>query len=110
VAAGAVAFAASALRLDLHGYAFAAPPADGRPVVLGVRPEHIALDAAAAIEARVRLVEPMGPNQILWLDVDGTTLAVNAASAPPIAADAQVRVAIDLARASLFDAHTELRL
>ena len=110
VAAGKVAFVAAALRLDLHAYAFATPPADGQPVVLGVRPEHVALGADAAIAARVRLVEPMGPNQILWLEVNGTTLAVNAPSAPPIAADAAVRVDLDLARASLFDAESDLRL
>jgi multiple sugar transport system ATP-binding protein len=53
---------------------------EGQEVIVGVRPEHVSVgggDAGARIGGRVRLVEPLGPETILHVDVD----------APPVVTD-----------------------
>jgi len=99
-----------------------APGAAARPALLGVRPEHVALGAPGTApdgpagtapahgRATVTLVETLGAHEIAWLALRGQRLAalLPAGSAPP--AGATVDVHLDLERASLFDAGTELRL
>src|ERR1700712_1400972 len=69
------------LCVDVSAYPFVTPPQINLPVALGVRPEHITLSAhgeGVAGGAIVSLVEPMGSNQVVWLDAQGVTLAANA--------------------------------
>jgi multiple sugar transport system ATP-binding protein len=114
-------FVASALQADLAAYPFAMPPQPGQNVVLGVRPEDVYLagapapagraDGVPAGRATVSLVEPMGSSQIVWLDAQGVSLAVETDSAfvPPAEhAALDFRLAAD--KLSLFDAATQLRL
>ena len=110
---GALWFVAEALRVDVSGYAFVAPPADGAAAVLGVRPEHLDLVGEGqpqAGRARVTLVEPMGSNQVVWLEAAGVTLSVerDAGHAPPVG-DASA-FAVQAHAVSLFDAQTQARL
>ena len=67
---GSLRFESPALRLDLAGYGFTQAPRHDQPVVLGVRPESLALleggDPAARMQAAVSLIEPMGAQQIVW--------------------------------------------
>jgi len=108
-----VRFVAPTLRVDVSGYPFANPPQHGLQAVLGVRPEHITLSAqggARAGEATVALVEPMGSNQVVWLDAQGVSLAVDADAQFVAAPDARIGFAIDPAHVSLFDLQTQLRL
>ena len=111
---GRVAFESAALAIDVSRYAFASTPADGQAVVLGVRPESLSLlapaDARVAARARVALVEPMGANQVVWLDAAGVSLSVNLeAKALPVEGS-EVGIAVDAADLSLFDAASQLRL
>jgi multiple sugar transport system ATP-binding protein len=84
--------------------------------LLGVRPEHLCLLGNAAAfdgpvaEASVALVEPLGPETIIWLSFGEIQISVRAApeASPPVGA--RVRVGIDLSKASFFDRHTTLRL
>jgi multiple sugar transport system ATP-binding protein len=106
-------FVADAVRADVSGYPFAAAPEPGRPVVLGVRPEHLQVvpeGAAAAGQARVLLVEPMGSNQIVWLDAQGTSIAIEIDSGTAPAVDQPLRFALEADKLSLFDAQTQARL
>jgi len=51
----------------------APPAASGRPVVMGIRPEHIRLDPAG-VEAKVHVVEPTGSETQIVADVAGQPL------------------------------------
>ncbi len=107
-------FVSAQLRLGLSGYRFKATPRDAAPVVLGIRPEHLRIDAAdnAAndLSGSVELVESMGNHQVVWVARDGLTLAVVAHEAVNLTIDESVGVTIDGSRLSLFDRSTEQRL
>ncbi|MFO1080468.1 MAG: sn-glycerol-3-phosphate ABC transporter ATP-binding protein UgpC [Reyranellaceae bacterium] len=87
----------------------------GQRLVLGLRPEHIALaDGAPAgqtFEARVEVVEQLGSEMLLEVAVGPARLTVArvAAEAPVVAGD-QVRLTVPSARLHFFDPTTELAL
>ncbi len=66
----AVFLAEGGLRIPLSG---AAPGADGRPLMLGVRPEHFAL-AAEGMPVEVVVVEPTGAETLLAVKAGGHPL------------------------------------
>jgi multiple sugar transport system ATP-binding protein len=106
-------FEATALQVDVSGYAFILPPADGQPAVLGIRPEHlhsIGGEAPRHAQARVSLIEPMGSNKIAWLDAQGTTLAMQVEPMATLELGAALNLALDAAQVSLFDPASERRL
>jgi multiple sugar transport system ATP-binding protein len=113
-------FVAPALQADLAAYPFAAPPQPGQPAVLGVRPEDIRLagasapgaagEGAPAGRAIVSLVEPMGASQIVWLDAQGVSMAVETDSAFSPAPDQALDFRVAPGKLSLFDAATQERL
>ena len=110
---GAVHFVSPTLLLDVSAYPFAKPPQHNLPSVLGVRPEHITLSAAGpgqAGQANVALVEPMGANQVVWLDAQGVSLAVDADAQFVAAPDKRTGFAIAPTHISLFDLQTQIRL
>jgi multiple sugar transport system ATP-binding protein len=112
--AGRISFESAALKVDVSDYAFAATPQNGRAAVLGIRPESLSLTplsgSVAAAPARVVLVEPMGANQVVWLDVAGTSLAANLeATASPVEGS-DIGVVVDASSVSLFDANSQERL
>ncbi|MBC7939424.1 MAG: ABC transporter ATP-binding protein [Chitinophagaceae bacterium] len=110
---GAPRFEQPALTLALPGYGFTGPVADGQEVVLGIRPEDISLHlqpVPGSLPAQVRLVEPMGSNQVLWLGLQDLDLGVIAEAALPAAAGTTVHVLLNAQRVSLFDARTEQRI
>ncbi|PZQ48190.1 MAG: ABC transporter ATP-binding protein [Rhodovulum sulfidophilum] len=97
----------------LDAYAFRAPP---RPmeVVLGVRPEHVAVasaDAAEGLPVTFALRETLGADTLAWFDHgEGRVSArMDPAEARRLGAGA-ARLVLDLARVSLFDPETERRL
>jgi multiple sugar transport system ATP-binding protein len=112
-------FVSSILRVDVSAYAFIAPPRHDLPVVLGVRPEHIVLSSVYAHRetqatqsgsAIIALVEPMGSNQIVWLDAKGATLAVevDAQFAPTL--DRGIDFSIDNTKVSMFELQSQQRI
>ncbi|MCD2181999.1 ABC transporter ATP-binding protein [Rhizobium sp. GN54] len=117
IAAGAdgkPVFAADGVTFSLHGYRAGEALAPGRKVVLGVRPEHVAVDEAAAggelHEAVVDIEEPMGADNLLWLKHAGHTMAVRTAGSRRFNPGTKVRLTFDMTLASLFDAATEERI
>ncbi len=108
-----VLFRSPALVLDVTAHAFNTPPQDGCPAVLGLRPEHIALVAPeqpADGQASVALVEPMGATVVLWLDLGGTSIAVNTESHTPHLRGDALGLRADPRRVSLFDPASGARL
>lgn len=92
--------------LALAGLSLPAPPglADG-PVKIGIRPEHVRLDSAGGVEARVAIVENLGSEIIVYLDLAGhaVTSAFAAGRMPPPDIDATLRVTVDPSDVMVFD-------
>ncbi len=91
------------IRMDGTAAPEAAPDAS---VVLGIRPEHIAVDlhrTADAIPGRLVVLEPVGPYQLLTVEAAGG--AVKATAPEEFRADpgAQVWLRLNPARIRLFD-------
>ena len=110
--AGGAAFERLPLRVPLDGYAFAEPPSSARAVVLGIRPEHITLDAGAEAsgQGQVTLVEPMGSHLVVWVSLQGQDVAVTMPMGDEPVPGQRVGLRIDASRASLFDAASQQRI
>ncbi|WP_457331045.1 ABC transporter ATP-binding protein [Rhizobacter sp. P5_C2] len=114
VAGGAVTFKRTGLSVDVTRYAFAQAPRDGQAVLLGIRPEDIALhlDGAAVGDGTgtVALVEPMGAQTIVWMDVQGQQVSamLSGHAEPAVGAQAPFRIAAE--KVSLFDPGSQERL
>ncbi|MBZ2206296.1 ABC transporter ATP-binding protein [Massilia soli] len=83
--------------------------AEAGAAVLGVRPEHVAIDAHGALAGSVALVEPMGNHQVVWIDCGGHLLSSIAPDQQHFAPGQAVSFTVDAARVSLFDPHTGKR-
>ena len=81
---GNVVFTTNGVTFSLDGYQPETPLAAGRAVVLGVRPEHVRVDAdivsGEVHEAVVDIEEPMGADNLIWLKHAGHTLSQDPAS------------------------------
>jgi multiple sugar transport system ATP-binding protein len=113
VDAGATTVEAAGLRMTV-GTADAGALAayNGRPVIMGVRPEHLALgDGAprASFDAKVDVVEQLGSEILLETRVGSHSVTVARVPAEtPIASGDQVRVSAQPGRLHFFDPKTEL--
>ena len=92
----------------------AAPGAEGRKVVLGMRPEDLRgpapPGAAARIAIQVEVCEPIGNEVVVHGRAGGDALVcVHGADRVPEPGD-RLDVAVDLSRIHLFDAATGARL
>jgi multiple sugar transport system ATP-binding protein len=107
-----VQFLAGAFEGAVPHEAFLRRPPLNAEAVLGVRPEHITLvpPGETHVPAQVTLVEPMGSHQVVWLDMQGQRIAASINSPQPPEVDDKVGVAMDLARACLFNPTSEERL
>ena len=89
----------------------------GRKVVLGVRPEHLAIGGDGTIKGRVRHVEWLGHEALVTCDVGSADLGPTgrftvrqASSAAPPDAGSTVPLTVAPADVHLFDAETTARL
>ena len=99
---------------DGKGWTFALPgprpAASGGAVLLGLRPEHIALAPDGSGEtALVEAVEPTGPEDNVVLSIRGQKAIARFPTAA-VTEGQTIAVMLDLAKASLFDATSGLRL
>ncbi|QRM37726.1 ABC transporter ATP-binding protein [Rhizobium rhizogenes] len=112
---GKIAFATNDVIFSLDGYKAAEPLVAGRNVVLGARPEHIKVNedlgsGAETHDATVDIEEPMGADNLLWLNHAGHTMSVRINGARRFSPGSRVKLGFDMTVASLFDAQTELRI
>ncbi len=109
---GRLVFTTNGVDFALDGYDASEALQPGRKVVLGVRPEHVAVDAEGgdAHRATVDIEEPMGADNLLWLKHAGHTLSVRVGGARRFAPGTGVTLSFDMGLASLFDAGTEERI
>ncbi|HUN91729.1 MAG TPA: ABC transporter ATP-binding protein [Burkholderiaceae bacterium] len=96
--------------VDVEGAAIAVPElaedVDGSELVLGVRPEHVALVADSPLRARVIGAEYMGTTQVVTLAApSGATLRARVGADVPVRGGEQVGLALRSARLSLFRGH-----
>ena len=102
---GALAIAAAGARLELPHYLLTgARPAHGQKVNLGIRPEHVKINTAGAFAGQVTLVEPMGNQQVTWIEWGGHSLSCVSPEDPGLKSEEPVRFDLDLDKLSLFDA------
>ena len=83
--------------------------ADGQPVIMGMRPEHLAL-AAAGIPSKVVVVEPTGADTFVACRHAGADLSVVFRERHDFAPGTTIHLQPDLQHAHLFDAGTGQRL
>jgi multiple sugar transport system ATP-binding protein len=99
--------------IDMSAYPFLAAPQNGQDVILGIRPEHIQLAGDgddAVLTGTVKLVEPMGAHQIVWVDCQGQRLSIHTESSSIYKPGSSVRLAVDCTRSSIFQGDGEHRL
>ncbi len=94
--------------VGLEGYDGA--PKQGQKATLGIRPEHVRLNAEDGFEAIVDLDEPMGADSLVWLRLNGHPLSARVEGGKRYRAGEKVRIGFKPDALSLFDAQTEERL
>ncbi len=86
---------------------------EGRPVVMGIRPDDLILvdDTAAApgwqADSHISVVEPMGPESILFLELGGHEMVGKSEGRIVPKAGSAATVALNLDHLHLFDPETE---
>jgi multiple sugar transport system ATP-binding protein len=90
---------------------------DTRPAraIFGIRPEHVSCGAAASdqpfsADVEIEVVEPMGADTLVWAVLDGKEFRFRVDGQSELRAGEVTRIGFDPAKASVFDANTELRL
>ncbi len=110
---GGLRFESKAFSTDVSAYPFQKAAVAG-DVVLGVRPEQVRLAHAMSPETphagTISVVEPLGPQQIIWFTVGENTLSAIVDDQWKGQPDDTVYFGFDLPRASMFDAASEDRL
>jgi multiple sugar transport system ATP-binding protein len=104
---GGPAFVSQSIDVPLSRYEFGPAGAKAGPATLGIRPEHIAVNAGSdwpfETTVSVEIVEPMGSDTSVWARLGGqnVTMRVTAERAPRVG-DA-IAIGFDPVNASLFD-------
>ena len=112
---------ANGLSIAIDGQSMPIPPSvrpwltawTGRDVLLGIRPEHLSVESGeaggASLGATVRLVEHLGSELLVHLDVSGHQLVARAPARAEVRAGETRRVGVDIAATHLFDAAGDQR-
>jgi multiple sugar transport system ATP-binding protein len=113
---GTVTTAGGTPAVDVGGGRVPVPPGlatslgDGRPVVVGVRPEHLVLAADGPVEQKVRAVEWLGHECLVFGTVGEAPVVVRQAGMAPVDPGGSTRLTVDPANVHLFDPDTTDRL
>ncbi len=99
---------------DVSGYPFAARPAEGQKVTLGLRPElfHRPSDGSIVYTMKLNLVEPLGANVLCYCQLGRTDVvaSLNPTDISRAKSEEELRLSIDFSKISIFDAASSLRL
>ena len=111
---GTPGFGFAETQIPLERYPFAQGGRPGR-AIFGIRPEHVTSGAEAAkepftTEVEIEVVEPMGADTLVWAVLDGEEFRFRVEGHSELRAGDRTRIGFDPARASIFDASSELRL
>ena len=103
-------------KLDVSDYAFVSPAPVGNEIEFGARPEHIRLLRAknakgkGVIAATVELVEPMGSDSLVWIELGDQKISARVESSEHFTAGEKIGVQFRIEHASLFDLQSGDRL
>jgi multiple sugar transport system ATP-binding protein len=97
---GAVPMLEAAGGIELALPAAAAAP--GQRVIAAFRPEHVRIDAAGPLQARVSVVETLGPETYVYLDVAGRTLCARVDRSERLAPNDALRLDVPASAIHLF--------
>ncbi len=101
-------------QVPLNGYRFRSAPAEGQEVVLGIRPEHVALarDQASerTLDAEALFMEPMGADTLGWFQFGEHRLSARLIPQLARGLSGRVRLSLLADHVSLFDPSSETRL
>ncbi len=110
---GGKAFKFGDVTLNLVGYEGGAIM-DRPKAIIGLRPEHLAIVDEAVpgltIPAVVEIDEPMGADSLVWLEAEGKQISVRVPVEHRPVAGTKVHLKVDIAKSSLFDETSELRI
>lgn len=83
--------------------------ANGREVIVGIRPEHFVTlaDPAMTLTAKVQVVEPLGSDTLVHFLIGGETLTARMPPEMRPEVGADLRLGLDPTKVHLFDAATE---
>jgi multiple sugar transport system ATP-binding protein len=100
--------------VSLKGYNFSRQM-EGADIVVGVRPEHVAIGEEArqmpvTMESEIEIVEPMGSDTIAWTRVGTQPLTFRADAEVHLVPGQKVIFGFDPARVSVFDAASGARV
>jgi multiple sugar transport system ATP-binding protein len=106
------AFECENLRVPLSGYAFATRLNAGRPVELGIRPEHVVVGSTGPVvcETVVEMVEPMGSNTLAWTRLGDSPFSIRLDGETGVKQGDRLPLCLPPARLNLFDPETGIRL
>ncbi|MFO1144024.1 MAG: ABC transporter ATP-binding protein [Amaricoccus sp.] len=109
---GGKAFKMDGVTVPLTGYVGDIPAANGKPVTLGVRPEHVTVRAGDGdgVPAVMDIDEPMGSDSLLWMTAANRTISARTTADHGLRHGQPVRLGFDISKASLFDQQSEQRL
>jgi multiple sugar transport system ATP-binding protein len=82
---------------------------EGQAVVVGIRPEHLTIADDGTVEHKVRAVEWLGHECLVFGSVGGAPVVVRQVGMTSLAAGATARLAVDPAQVHLFDPATTER-
>ncbi|MDX3924311.1 MAG: sn-glycerol-3-phosphate ABC transporter ATP-binding protein UgpC [Shinella sp.] len=82
---------------------------DGRPVIYGIRPEHIQI-GAEGLPVKVSVVEPTGAETQIFAKAGGDTIDALLKDRVEVSPGEEIRFRIDPRRAHIFDEKTNARL
>ena len=96
----------SGLSLPLHGVSVAS----GTRVAAGFRPEHVVIGADGTLDAEVIVVEPLGPETYVYLDLNGIRVCARVDRSRRLAPGDKVRAGVVPTAIHLFDPASGVRL
>lgn len=108
-------FTVGDLTIPLTGYDFASGNAVDGATTLGIRPEHVVTGELVSnlpyqVDVDVELIEPTGSDKLIDCQIAGHHFRVRMDGQAQVSMGETLRLGIDPARFSLFDAATEMRL
>ncbi len=113
IAGGGKKFDFAGTTVALKGYDGEGEALTDRKGVLGVRPEHVLVHTEAGpglIEATLDIIEPLGSNSLLWLNIAGSPISALVKSEDIHPLGSKLHLEFDISKASVFDTESEARL
>jgi len=108
-------FHAEGLTIPMQDYEFSDGARRSGAATIGLRPEHIVTggnlaSAASRTQAKVSVVEPMGPDTIIYATVGPHSIHIRMDGQAPVSPGDTVDIGFQSTRANLFDPVSEKRL